>query len=156
MVFAGYIILAISLFIIITGNWILGSILTLFAVFISFSFSGLEIDISKNRYKEFSVYFGIKIGKWLSLDKYIYLSVLCNKEIYETHGRANVTTSDSIKYFEVYMLDITHAEKLLIKKFKDPDIALKYAEYFSGVLNMELTDYNPPLSSKTILNRYRR
>jgi len=155
MVFAGYVILVISTFI-IYSNWILGSVLILFALFISFSFSGIVIDSVNNRYKDYSVYFGIKTGRWQPLDKYIYLTVLCNNEMYETHSRANVTTSEAAKYFEVFMMDKTHRDKLLVKKFKNSESALKYANDISCVLNMELTGFHPALSEESIAKRDRR
>lgn len=155
LVFAGYFFLAFGI-ISLYNNWILGAILILFSIFISFSFSGIEIDINEKKYREYSIYFGIRSGKWLQLDRFPCLTVLCNNETYEVHSRANITTSVSEKYFDVYMLDKLHREKLLIKRFKDPGSALEYAKTFSCSLNLELAKYNPILTAKTRLRRSRK
>ena len=155
LVYAGYIFLAFGV-LTVTSNWILGSILICASIFISFSFCGLEIDLKTKRYKEFSIYFGIKAGKWTSLDQILYVTILHNKEIYEIHSRANITTSDSENFFEVYMLDKSHREKILVKRFKNPDLAINYSNKISSILNIELTKYNPVVSTSTRFKRYKK
>jgi hypothetical protein len=155
MVFAAYIILLFG-FISIFSNWILGSILILFSIFIGFSYSGIDINLKERKYREYSICFGIKFGKWQSLDKFAFLAILANREVSEVHSRSNMTTSTGLKYSDVCMLDQTHREKILIKRFKDADSALDYAKNLSGNLNFDLTDYNPFISEKTEIRRYRR
>jgi len=155
MVFAGYILLAFGIIVVIT-HWILGVILLFVSVFISFSFYGIDVDTDTKKYKEYSIYFGIKCGKWFSLDKFLFLTVLCNNEVYEIHSRANITTSESVRFYDVYLLDKQHREKLLLKKFKNADSAEDYAKKISGILDLELTNYDPVLTEKTRARRYKR
>ena len=155
MVFAGYIILVFSVFTLMS-HWVFGLLLMLFSIFICFSFSGIDINIIEKKYRVYEKFLGIKSGKWLALDKFLYLTVLHNREVYEMHSMPNVTTSESKHFFDVYMLDKTHREKLLIKRFKDANNALSYAKNLSTMLNIELTTYNPILSAETMQKRYRR
>lgn len=155
MVYAGYIFLVFGI-IAATTNWILGIILISASVFISFSFFGIEIDIHSKKYKTYSIYFGIKTGKWVSLDKFFYLTLFCNNEIYEIHSNANITSSTKEQFIDIYLLDKQHREKLLLKRFKSAESAVNYANKISQILNLELVKYNPVLSKKSILNRNKR
>ncbi len=155
LVFAGYVFLVFGIISVIS-IWIAGMILIILGAFICFSYSGIEIDVTEKKYREYTFYFGIKSGKWMQLDRFSFLTVLCNREVYEVHSRANVTTSDSEKFYDVFMLDKLHREKLLLKRFKNAELATEYAKKISIELNMECAKYNPVLTTASKLKRYRR
>lgn len=149
MVFSGYGILTVGVLITL-GNPIIGLLVVLVGGFISFTSTGIQIDVENKKYKHYSSYYGIKQGQWKTLDSYPCLAILQSRQSSTTHSIGNISSiTNSENYYDIYLLDKTHRQKLLIKRLKNKEQASKDAKEFAENLGVEFTTYNPVISAKT-------
>jgi len=147
-VFAGYIFLVLSP-VAIYSNPFVGLLLALAGGFVSFTSTGVQIDPSKRKFREYTSYFGVKKGLWQTLDKYPFLAIMGRTQSYTTYSRGQVALTDREKFIDICLLSKSHRQNVMIKRLRDRDQATKDAKELAEKLNLELTKYNPPVSKKT-------
>ena len=138
----GYIISVIGLF----GVFSIGfKSLFIFLVGLGLSFtrSGVLIDVDKRRLKEYTSVFWVKFGKWELLDYYPYITVLEITESVAMFSSANVKHENKGLVFKITLLNENHYIKLLIKRLKDRDLAHYEAKKIADKLNVEKVIYSP-------------
>ena len=150
LVFVGYIFLGIGVLMCVTSP-VMGLAIILISAFISFTFSGMEINTYNKSYKDYTLFFGfIKQGKWNSYTNYPYVTILRKNMVTTIHSRGNVaSTSTKELVYDITLLDKTHRKKLAIKRMKDKDEALAEAKVLAQKLGVEYADYNPQVSQAT-------
>lgn len=115
-VFVGYIFLLTGFVIILFGHLPIGISIVIITVFFITSFSGVEIDTTNRKIKQYNKFFGlIKTGSWKNIDTYIGLTLVPMKRVSTIASRANLTTSSVQKDYRIY----------LVNKAKKPAFAIK-------------------------------
>lgn len=143
MSFAGY-IFAVAGIIASVNNVFLGALFIIAGIFIAFSRSGIQIDLSNKTYRSYNHLFGIKQGKWKNLEHFAYITLLRNKEGTSALSRSNrrAVTSSNL-YYEITLLNSTHREKRSIKRFKNKEEALESLKELSELLNLPVSKFDP-------------
>lgn len=147
--FAGYIILIVGLLIFVY-NLIAGLVISVFGGFMSFTYSGIQIDLESRRFRKYICIFGIKHGVWITLNNYPYITILHKNIVTTAYSRSNrpATTSDE-NYFDICILNDTQQEKIIIKRLKSKEQAIREVKEFAEKMNVKFVDYNPLRSKKT-------
>jgi len=86
--FAGYVFLVIG----IVGafsNIYIGTLFIVAGIFIAFTKSGVQINIEENTYRDYNSFFGLRQGKWKSLEQYSYITLMQNHEVSATLSGSN-------------------------------------------------------------------
>ena len=98
------------------GQVIFGLAIFLLVIFLLTSYSGVEIDTTKHKIKQYNRFFGlIKTGKWENMNSFVGLTVVPMRKINTIASRANLTNTTVIKDYRVY----------LVNKAKRPAFAIK-------------------------------
>lgn len=113
-----------------------------------FSIAGVEVCFETNRIRNYVIVYGIKRGKWKSLDQYTDIAVLSGRYKSTTFSRANTSSTYRGTFFKVYLLSKTHYNKFLLFAFNDLDKAKSTAKEYGKKLNKELTTYQPDLNRR--------
>jgi len=133
---------------------ILLSVLTITIIFLKV---GIEIDPINRNYRYFQSFFGVKSGKWKSLENFKALIILKKTMKSERLSPRMVNTIDhkSLTY-EVNLASENHRNKFALKKFKESEAAKNLAETIATRLNFPIESYDPVLSEKTRMRRANR
>ena len=92
LVFAGYVFLGLGVLMCLASPF-LGLGIILISAFISFTFSGMEINTHYKTYRDYTSFFGfIKYGQWLSYANYPYVTILRKNMVTTIHSRGNVSS----------------------------------------------------------------
>lgn len=100
--------------------------------FVSFTYSGVEIDTNNRKIKNYYRLFGlIKTGKWKSLDSYLGVTLIPMQRIYRIYSRTNRTTSSTEKDYRIYLVSKSKRPAFAIKKCKTRQQAQDSLDEFS-------------------------
>lgn len=152
LVNAGYLLLAVAVGLLVILNplsiipGIIGSLL-------AFSYSGIELDPTEKRYRQYNYYIGVKTGSWESLSPYPFLTILSSSQGYSATSRAGVTMKATERGFDICLLSKTHRNKLVIHRVKGQEEAKEAAVDLARRLGVTLADYKPLISEKTAARR---
>lgn len=136
-IFLGITFLVIGIVLLVTSNWIFGSISLVIALFLFFSYSGINIDTEKKAIKPYNKFFGIfKTGKWEPLEKYIGLTLVPMKKIYSVYSRSNRNNVSEEKEFRIYLVNKAKKPSIPIKKCRTHEKAQNCIDEFSIWLKM--------------------
>ncbi len=135
---------------------LIGLGLIIIGIYLSFSFNGIQIDSKKKKFKKYSSFFGWKKGIWESYNDYPYLTMLEITEKETGYSRGQVEFTSKYKVYRVCLLNNSHREKIILKNFKNKELASKSAKEFANKLNVKLTVYSPKISEKTRLRKQKR
>ncbi len=125
-------------------------LLALFGGFLAFSARGLIINIRMKETKTYSRIYGIRFGKWVSVEGYPNISVLSKRFSSSMTSRSNLTMSlGSEVFYEVYLLDKTHRLKHFIQSYEDVNMANKNMNIIASKLGVNPVKYSPVISQKT-------
>ena len=134
------------------GSIVLGSILFLLSSFIVFSYRGIEFDIDKNMYKEYSKYFGLlKSGDWQSAEPFPFVSVLSKQMANQLKFGLTFRYRD----FGIYLLSDDHRTRIQIASADDEISALQTAKIICSKVNKQYQVYNPPKRAGRSSRRHR-
>ena len=152
-IYAGYILIGIGLFLALFQVFAL--ILCLVGTFVSFSYNGIQLDPSQQRYRSYSHIFGFKFGPWQSLEKFCDLSILRREDAYKAYSYAMSSFENSAVYFGVFLLNKNHRQKLEIQRHGDKDAAIASAKKLAVDLKLEFVRYQPQISQQSQHKRRR-
>lgn len=130
-------------------NLALGICIIILSIIVCFTRIGVQIDFRKSVIMEYHSLFGIKVGKWVSIKVYKFITILKSHQVYTSNSRSGLSTKDSRLFYEVYLLDITHRNKLKVSKKKTIADAMVVRDLLSNKLSIPIVDYNPSISEKT-------
>lgn len=146
--FSGYVFLVVG----IAGafsNIYVGALFILAGVFIAFTKSGVQINLEENTYRDYNSFFGIRQGKWKSLEPYSYITLMQNHEESATLSRSNRRAiTGSTTYYDICLLNDNHRERLTIKRITERDQASGEIKKLSKQLNLPMTKYMPCINTK--------
>ena len=136
-------------FAVIPENMILG--LILLVSLIIFNTVGIEISGETKMIKQYTRVFGIKFGKWQSVDNYTCISLLNVRMRSRTYGgSSNRSVQTSSNKTIIYLLNDSHLKKLAIA-----EAGISEAEEISKLLDLPIVKYSPQISSKSRARRRR-
>lgn len=114
------------------GQILFGILIMIFATFFLTSFSGIEIDTTSRRIKQYNKFFGIiKTGSWKNLHTYLGLTLVPMKRVSTIASRANLTTSTVHKDYRIYLVNKSKKPAVAIKICKSREQAQNSIEEFS-------------------------
>jgi hypothetical protein len=135
---------------------ILGGIMLILPSFVCFTFKGVLIEIdstNSKKYKEYYSYFGLKVGKWKSLDNYPYITIMSHRLSYNVSNFGAKGASIKEDFFEIFLLNQTHRHKILLKSDNNLEKISALIKQIAEELNVEIVKYNPVVSEKTMARR---
>ncbi len=146
----GYFFFFFALLTLIKGGAVFFALLfILLGVYFSFSTIGIQIDTKAKVFKYYSKQFFIKKGKWLPLTEYPDIGVLLTDQKQTVYGGSNAQVTTKSRVFKVYLLNVSHREKLFIKEFKTEEKAILFAKDFAGRSGTTYTIFSPEISEAT-------
>ncbi len=105
-VFVGYLFIFTGAIIAFLGQIMFGLSVSTLALFFITTFSGVEIDTTNKKIKQYNKLFGIiKTGRWQSLDFFIGLTLIPVRKINTIASRANITNSVVQKDYRIYLVN---------------------------------------------------
>jgi hypothetical protein len=145
---AGYIVFFAGLLAFLFAP-IIGLLFMLGGVFVAFAKNKIELDPKKKQYRLFTSIVGIKMGKWLSLEDFPYITILKKREVTTTYSRASNTpaTTGDDTFYGIYLLNKSHRKKLLITRLSTREEATAHLDRLSVELVLTVTKYAPALSA---------
>lgn len=130
-------------------NPLIGVSMILAGPFFWSSTYGVQIDIKQYRFREYVSMYGIKKGKWHSLEHTPFISILkshSGTRVYSSSSHSALNVKNS---YDVCLLNKTHRKKFVLQKFDSKYQAKKYAEKISSELNEPTVVFSPVISKKT-------
>lgn len=132
MKFAGYTFLLLAVFFVYEGSVITGIVVALLVSFFVFSFSGVEIDTTGRRIKQYNRVFGLfKTGRWRSLDAFTGLTLVPMRRVSSIASRANIVNSTVENDYRIYLVNKARKPAVAIKVCKNREQAQNSLDEFS-------------------------
>lgn len=146
--FSGYVFLVVGIAATFSNIYI-GALFIIVGIFVAFTKSGIQINLQENTYKDYNSLFGLRQGKWKTLDNYSYITLMQNHESSATLSRSNRrAVTGATTYYDVCLLSGNHREKLTIKRITERNIASSEIKKLSEQLNLPMTKYMPCVNTK--------
>lgn len=153
-VYLGYLLLIIGFVNIISLDFFTGIADLITGVALSFSYMGIQIDVKNHLYRNYISFFGLPIGTWKSLDIYTNTAVLRSLVKYTSYYRGVIPLNTRETYYEVYLLNESHREKLLVERLTNKEQAIVKAKSLANTLKIEYSQtYNPVISARSRARR---
>lgn len=149
---AGYIILALGVILGFLLEWA-ALLLVPLGYFIALSFNGIEINPKIKTFRSYSNIFGLKFGKWESLEDYPDLCVMLRKDSYRAYSYSMSSMTDSNNYYGLFLLSKNHRKKLEIQRHGESQAAIEAAKKLAELLNLNYVKYQPATASKGLQSR---
>jgi len=122
---------------------LIGIALLLIGLLVSFTVTGVRIDLKNKRFKEYTRYYWIKIGPWIPLEQYPFITLITSRESSPAFSfKKDDSENDEIVY-GVYLLNRERSKKILLKKFEDKDQAI-----------LELSELSKAIGANIITTNY--
>lgn len=146
-VFCGYIFMIFGLFSLLFGS-LLGIVILILGGFGVFTATGVEIDIANRQFRPYTSYFGFKSGQWKGLLNYPYLCVFKSTKKFTMFSQANVSTSYTETGFDIFLLNQSHRERVLVSIANTKEDAIAAANVLASQLKIEVVQFNPKVASR--------
>jgi hypothetical protein len=104
---------------------------------------GTQIDMNRGQIREYGSTYGLKWGKWKSLENYTALVILRSKRVSTMYSRGSVGLDIAEVDHDVVFVDDTHRRKFLIKACPTFNEAQKLAVRLSGLTKRPVQRYSP-------------
>jgi len=127
----------VSLILVFTGTWYIAIPVFIIALFFLFTWSGVVIDTENRRFKPYYMVFGLFTrGQWISLEKYVGLTLVPMQKVYAMYSRANHKNKSVSSHFRVYLVDNRKRPAFALKKCKNEEQAKNSMNELSNLLKM--------------------
>lgn len=149
----GYVFMLIGILLLFVSP-IIGLVMALAGTIVAFLKSGVQIDKTSNRVRDYSGLFNFKTGSWETMDGFSDIAVLRKRISTTAFSRANrpATTSDEV-VFDICLMDNSHRRKRVIERLTDMDAASTRASQLGEMLQFNYGPYNPEISAATQARR---
>jgi len=129
--------LLVSLIPLLDGTWYVAIPAFIIALFLLFTWSGVVIDTENRRFKPYYMVFGLfKRGQWISLEKYLGLTLVPMQKVYATYSQSNRKSKSASTDFRVYLVDNHKRPAFALKKCKNEEQAKNSMNELSNWLKM--------------------
>lgn len=133
--------------IIVIGTLSIKSIFGIVLIILGIPFAlvrkGTLIKIDEKKLKYYVGLFNIKIGEWIKIESYPYITILHLNLIQSGESNSGLVFSNREKVYRICLLSENHREKLKIADFKDQKVAKKQAVILASNLESTLVTYSP-------------
>jgi len=124
--------LLVSLIPLLDGKWYVAIPAFIIALFLLFTWSGVVIDTENRRFKPYYMVFGLfKRGQWISLEKYLGLTLVPMQKVYATYSQSNRKSKSASTDFRVYLVDRHKRPAFAFKKCKNAEDGKNSMDEFS-------------------------
>lgn len=138
----------------IDSSKIFGIVFLFTGAYLTTSQHGIIIDVETKMISNYTSFLGIRKNNWISSDNYIYITLLTTRVKSTMGSRTNVSSSFSNNFYDITLLDKTHRNKMVVKRFENLTDAQKELTLLSEGLDLQIVKYNPVVSEKTKKRRY--
>jgi len=125
--------------------------LSLLLVFIScpmfFASYGVQIDLKKRLFREYSNYIGYCSGNWKSIDDYKYLCILAFNQVTLGQSRGNSTQLKD-KLYHICLLTDNHFKRQTIFKSESLNEVKEKSNTLADLLQKDIVSYSPKAKSR--------
>jgi len=136
-IFVALIFLLTGVAIAFIGNITIGAGIVILAVFFMTAYSGVEVDTTNHRIKQYNSFFGcIKTGKWQNIDAFIGLTLVPMRHVNTIASRANLTNSTVEKDFRIFLVNKAKRPAFAIKVCKNKEMAQNSIDEFAVWLKL--------------------
>ncbi|MCF8405840.1 MAG: hypothetical protein K9H58_17990 [Bacteroidales bacterium] len=137
-VFIGYLMIPFGFYLLYGFNY-WGILSIVIGIFISFSKTGVQVDFTKNIFREYLSVFNLRYGKWIKLPGVKYVTVFVDRSIQEMHMKSisSVQQNADLKINLIF----SKTSKLGMGTFKNKDEALEVGKLLASSLQTRLLDY---------------
>jgi hypothetical protein len=136
-VFTGIIFFFAGFFLMVAGFNIIGAITFSLAIFVGFTYSGVELDTERRLIRMYSNWFGfIRTGKWRSLKNYIGITLIPIARWESMASWTNRMTASKTTEYRIYLVNDSRKPAIAIKKCKSHETAQNSLDEFSLWLKM--------------------
>ena len=137
LILLGLTFLLMAVVLILNYKWVLGPLSFILAVFLLFTYSGIEIITETRMIKPYYMLFGfVKRGKWESLENYAGLTLVPMKNVQTIYSRSNRVNSVEKKDFRVFLVTKSKKPAFALKVCKNREDAQDNMDEFSIWLKM--------------------
>lgn len=103
--------------------------------------SGVIIDREKKLLREYVSYYGIKGGKWVSLQKFPHLVILRAQKNPPLFHKGKAPEREDV--YKLYLMNKSHYTRVPLKTFDSQEEAMELAAQLSRELGLEVRKFNP-------------
>jgi hypothetical protein len=131
-VFAGTIFLFTGVVLFIAGAFIPGAVVFLVAAFVTFTYSGVELDTEIRMFRQYNNFFGIfKMGKWKSLEPFIGVTLIPMSTVEVMASWSNRISSTKTIDYRIFFVNKEKKPAFVIKKCRTKEKATDSLDEFS-------------------------
>ena len=137
----GYVFILFSPVFIFMGNPQIGIGLFLVGLLVSFTVTGVRVDVDKKQFKEYTRYFWMKFGSWKPLTEYPFITIITEQESSIAFSFKKDDSDMNESVFGIYLVNSSKTHKILLKKFKDKDEAMLELPKLAGELGIKVISF---------------
>ncbi|MCA1965560.1 MAG: hypothetical protein LDL23_02800 [Flavobacterium sp.] len=135
--FFGFVFAGLGLLMLI----ITGSLMALIFIVIGLGLNtaeGSDINLSSKEFRTFHTLFGVKVGKWLPIPNFEYVSVFRTKE----SQTVRVVTAETTQKYEIIQVNLFYNRNKHMTFYKtvNKEDAFEVANHFKLALNIDILD----------------
>lgn len=128
----GITFLFLAVIFVFTGIWYVAIPIFVVALFFLFTYSGVVVDTENRRFKPYYMVFGLfKRGQWISLEKYLGLTLVPMQKVYAMYSRSNRKNKSFSNDFRVYLVDRHKRPAFALKSCKTEELGHNSMDEFS-------------------------
>ena len=132
LIIIGVTFMVLAVAFVFTDIWYIAIIFFISALFFLFTWSGIIIDTENRRFKPYYMVFGLfKRGQWISLEKYLGLTLVPMQKVYAMYSRSNRKNKSVSNDFRVYLVDRHKRPAFPLKNCKKVDDAKNSMDEYS-------------------------
>jgi hypothetical protein len=150
-IFGGYSFWAfgfIAIFLIHAENsWWIGLILIFVGAIWVVPYTGILFSEDTKQYKEYIDVFGFKFGTWKTREEYPFIAIMLDREGWVVRGSPNDQGNFSEKYYDVCLLNKTHHDQILVKRYQKVEDAKAEISTLATQLGVTEIVYHPAHST---------
>ena len=136
--------------------WYMGIIMIVLGGYVGIGVNGNRIDASGQRFKTYTKWFGIRNGKWKSMDLYPFVAVVSKQVGLTMASRGNRSMDFGESTYTICLLSQTHRTKVILRQEDTRRAAENYADFIALKLNKLVVQYEPQISAQTRERNMRR
>ena len=124
-------------------TWWMGALVVLGVLLLCIR-KGLQIDVSNRKWREYYSLFGLKEGKWSSLNRFagiLLLQPLPSKILTDSGMYVGKTNTDG--QYEIMLANHNHLYRLSVDVFRDHETAMAAVKRLADATGFSYVRYNP-------------
>jgi hypothetical protein len=137
----GYVFILFSPVFVFMDSPQIGAVLFLAGLLVSFTVTGVRVDIEKKQFKEYTRYYWIKFGSWKTLIEYPFITIITEQESSIAFSFKSDDSEMNESVYGIYLVNASKTHKILLKKFKDRDEAMLELPKLAGEMGIKVISF---------------